>query len=161
MKTNRFTSTLCLTVALVTICTLTAALSPAVGLGGTLDDIEFSSDIRLRWRWVDSATPGPLRSTYGEFIQRGLSLKHRFVFDIAYPLTKEIRVANRGQADLAVTEMRCFGCDTSERAFTLGGSEEIEIEVGLVDGWTGSRWLEVVSNDPVQATRKISLVVLE
>jgi hypothetical protein len=77
------------------------------------------------------------------------------------PRTATLRVANRGQADLAVTEMRCFGCDTSERAFTLGGSEEIEIEVGLVDGWTGSRWLEVVSNDPVQATRKISLVVLE
>ena len=72
-----------------------------------------------------------------------------------------LRVTNRGRADLTVSEITCFGCDTSEKAFTLGGNEEIEIEVSLADGWTGNRWLEVVSNDPVQATRKISLVVLE
>jgi hypothetical protein len=72
-----------------------------------------------------------------------------------------LRIANRGRADLTVSEILCFGCDVSEKVFTLGGSEEIEIEVSLADGWTGNRWLEVVSNDPVQATRKISLVVLE
>jgi hypothetical protein len=72
-----------------------------------------------------------------------------------------LRVTNRGRADLTVSEILCFGCDTSEKAFTLGDNEEIEIEVSLADGWTGNRWLEVLSNDPVKATRKISLVVLE
>jgi len=72
-----------------------------------------------------------------------------------------LRVTNRGRAALTVSDMLCFGCDVSEKAFTLGSNEGIEIEVSLADGWTGSRWLEVVSNDTVQETRKISLVVLE
>jgi hypothetical protein len=77
---------------------LAVLLRPADGLCGGLDDIEFGSDVRLRWRWVDSGTPGPLRSTYGEFIQRGISLKHRFIFDIAYPLTGELRIGGRLRA---------------------------------------------------------------
>jgi hypothetical protein len=76
-------------------CLLITALIPAMGSCAGLEDIEFSSDIRLRWRWVDSGSPGPLRSTYGEFIQRGISLKHRFVFDLAYPLTGDLRVGGR------------------------------------------------------------------
>jgi hypothetical protein len=72
-----------------------------------------------------------------------------------------LRVINRGRADLDVSEILCFGCKASEGVFTLAAGEEVEIEVSLADGWTGNRWLEVVSNDPVQATRKISLVVLE
>ena len=95
MKTNPVAATLYVILALFVLGPLTTALSPAAGHCGALDDIEFSSDIRLRWRWVDSGTPGPLRSTYGEFIQRGLSLKHRFVFDVAYPLTSELRVGGR------------------------------------------------------------------
>ncbi|MGD9401368.1 MAG: hypothetical protein PVF95_03750, partial [bacterium] len=87
------------TVRIISLFALAAALAAGL-LAGTasaspLDEIDFSSDIRLRWRWVDSGTPGPLRSTYGEFIQRGISLKHRFVFDLAYPVTPEIRVGGR------------------------------------------------------------------
>lgn len=77
------------------ICLLIAVLLPAAGFCGVLEDIEFSSDIRLRWRWVDSGSPGPLRSTYGEFIQRGISLKHRFVFDLTYPLARDLSVGGR------------------------------------------------------------------
>jgi hypothetical protein len=76
-------------------CLLVTLLLPASGYSAGLEDIEFSSDIRLRWRWVDSGSPGPLRSTYGEFIQRGISLKHRFVFDLAYPLTRDLSVGGR------------------------------------------------------------------
>jgi hypothetical protein len=72
-----------------------------------------------------------------------------------------LRIANRGRAELQVTEIRCFGCEASLKVFNLGGGEEIEITVILLDGWTGNRWLEVVSNDPVQSTRKISLVVVD
>ena len=71
---------------------LLALLFPAAGKCSGLDDIEFSSDIRLRWRWVDSGSPGPLRSTYGEAIQRGISLKHRFIFELEYPLSAELRI---------------------------------------------------------------------
>ncbi len=95
MKTNRLGAALCLIAALSIIGPLAIAFSPASGLGAGLDDFEFSSDIRLRWRWVDSGSPGPLRSTYGEFNQRGISLRHRFIFDAAYPLTSELRVGGR------------------------------------------------------------------
>jgi hypothetical protein len=87
-----------LTAALLTGLTaalLAGAVFPGAGLAAGLDDIEFASDIRLRWRWVDSGSPGPLRSTYGEFIQRGISLKHRFVFDVTYPMTPELRIGGR------------------------------------------------------------------
>lgn len=94
MRNTCLVSMLTLLAALLIAGPLVIALSPAEGLAA-LEDIEFSSDIRLRWRWVDSGTPGPLRSTYGEFIQRGISLKHRFVFDISYPLSGELRVGGR------------------------------------------------------------------
>jgi hypothetical protein len=71
---------------------LAAFLLPGEGYCAALDELQFSSDIRLRWRWVDSAAPGPLRSTYGESIQRGVSLKHRFVFELAYPVAHDLRL---------------------------------------------------------------------
>ena len=72
-----------------------------------------------------------------------------------------LNVANRGRALLAITEIRCFGCEASRRTFDVGGGEEVEVEISLLDGWSGHRWVEVDSNDPVQATRKISLVLAE
>jgi hypothetical protein len=81
--------------ALLVGCFAAPAVFPAKALAAGLEDIEFGSDIRLRWRWVDSGTPGPLRSTYGELIQRGISLKHRFTFDVAYPVTSRLRVGGR------------------------------------------------------------------
>ena len=95
MKTEQGAGFLWRAVLLLTVSAILSALLPAAVLSAGFDDIEFSSDIRLRWRWVDSGTPGPLRSTYGEFIRRGISLQHRFVFDLAYPLTTEVRVGGR------------------------------------------------------------------
>lgn len=87
------------TVRIISLIALTAALAASLFAGkasaSAIEEIEFSSDIRLRWRWVDSGTPGPLRSTYGELIQRGISLQHRFVFDLAYPVTQEVRIGGR------------------------------------------------------------------
>ena len=87
------------TAGLISLVVLAALLAGTLFAGkasaSPVDDIEFSSDIRLRWRWVDSGAQGPLRSTYGEFIQRGISLQHRFVFDLAYPVTGEVRVGGR------------------------------------------------------------------
>ncbi len=73
-----------------------------------------------------------------------------------------LRVANRGGGELEVTEVRCFGCVASPGRFTLGADEEVEIEVGLAEAWTGrERWLEIDSNDPVGGTRKVPLVVAD
>ena len=92
MKNRHRAAILRLAMPLLAACLLLASLTPSTTLCSGFDDLEFSSDIRLRWRWVDSGTPGPLRSTYGEFIQRGISLKHRFVFELAYPLTSDLRI---------------------------------------------------------------------
>jgi hypothetical protein len=72
-----------------------------------------------------------------------------------------LRIINRGRADLDVADIRCFGCVAGGGGFTLRADEETEIEVGLADGWTETRWLEVDSNDPIAPTKKIPLVVLE
>lgn len=74
----------------------------------------------------------------------------------------QLRVANRGGADLSVFEVRCFGCIAGSEAFTLAADEEIEIEVNIADDWTqANRWLEIDSNDPVEETRKVPLVIVE
>jgi hypothetical protein len=72
-----------------------------------------------------------------------------------------LRVVNMGRAELEVTAIRGFGCDADAPAFNLGAGEEMDVEVSLVDGWTGVRWLEVDSNDPVYPTSRVPLVVLE
>lgn len=73
----------------------------------------------------------------------------------------QLSVANRGRADLMVSDIRGFGCEASLKVFTLAGNEEVSIAISLQDGWTGNRWLEVVSNDPVQPTSKVSLVLTD
>ncbi len=95
MAAKRLGAVLGVLAALALAYPAAVTLLPAAATASALDDLEFSSDIRLRWRWVDSGTPGPLRSTYGELIRRGLSLRSRFVFDLAYPVTHELRIGGR------------------------------------------------------------------
>ena len=77
-----------------------------------------------------------------------------------YP-TAVLGVINKGGAVLTVTGIRCFGCLASETAFAMGANERIEVEIGLIDGWSGNRWLEIDSNDPVWPTRKVPLIVMD
>ena len=72
-----------------------------------------------------------------------------------------LRVTNRGAADLSISGIRCYGCEVAGVGFALKPGEEIEIEVGLIEGWTGNRWLELDSNDPVEAMTKVPMVVVE
>jgi hypothetical protein len=72
-------------VCLVSLCLSTVCF--AVG-----EDLEITGDIRWRLRHVDSAERGTITGTYGEFLSRGFSEKHRFVLEIAHPVAKNIRV---------------------------------------------------------------------
>lgn len=76
--------------------------------------------------------------------------------------TALLSVTNRGTADLEVTEVRGFGCFADRYAFVLRPDEELEMEVMVEDEWPEElRWLEIDSNDPVDATRKIPVVITE
>jgi hypothetical protein len=54
--------------------------------------LEFSGDVRVRLRYNDSPDSGSLAGTYGEALRKGFSFTDRFVLEIAYPLTPEIRI---------------------------------------------------------------------
>ena len=75
-------------------------------------------------------------------------------------LSAEIVIENRGREDLTVTQVRCFGClgDWTE-AVILGGASSVLYVEALPD-WSGQRWLEIDSNDPVWPLKKIVLVDL-
>jgi hypothetical protein len=73
-----------------------------------------------------------------------------------------LRIMNLGGAELVVSEVRCFGCEASHRTFTLGVDEEIEIGVTLAGDWNQETyWMEIDSNDPVNETKKIPVMVMK
>jgi hypothetical protein len=75
-----------LTIAVVTI------LSLVVACHALSEDLEITGDVRVRLRHVDSKASGPLQGTYGEFLTRGFSLRHRFVLEAVYPVATAVRV---------------------------------------------------------------------
>jgi hypothetical protein len=64
---------------------------PVLCLAGA-DDLEITGDVRLRLRYVDSGSTDSLAGTYGEFVRRGFSQKHRFILEASYPLADVVRV---------------------------------------------------------------------
>jgi len=83
--------------ALFAIFLLQAAAS------GSIDDLDWTGDVRMRLRYVDSAKPSPVKGTYGELLTRGFNYRNRFVLEVAYPVTDRIsvggklRVSNEGE----------------------------------------------------------------
>jgi len=83
--------------ALLAIFLLQAAASASI------DDLDWSGDVRMRLRYVDSAKPSPVKGTYGEMLTRGFNYRNRFVLEVAYPVTGRIsvggklRVSNEGE----------------------------------------------------------------
>lgn len=65
------------------VCTACLAVS---------EDLEITGDVRLRLRYVDSGSRGPVRGTYGELVNRGFSHRHRFLLEAAYPIATSIRI---------------------------------------------------------------------
>jgi hypothetical protein len=75
----------------------------------------------------------------------------------SYPAA-ELEVTNRGMEVLRMTAVTCFGCTTTWTHLELAPGEEAMLEVTPVPGWTGRRWLEIESNDPLQPVKRISIV---
>ncbi len=76
---------------LKTACLAIAFLALFLGLSLS-GDFTINGEVRQRIRFVDSSTRGPLKSTYGEEIVRGWSLRHRLIFEIAFRLGENVTV---------------------------------------------------------------------
>jgi hypothetical protein len=72
-------------VVLISLCVSAACFAVS-------EDLEITGDVRWRLRHVDSSRSGALEGTYGEFLNRGFSEKHRFVLEVAYPVASAVRV---------------------------------------------------------------------
>jgi hypothetical protein len=80
-----------------------AALLLPTAASASIDDLDWTGDVRLRLRYVDSAEPGHIVGTYGELLTRGFNYRNRFALEVAYPVTGRIsvggklRVSNEGE----------------------------------------------------------------
>ncbi len=71
-----------------------------------------------------------------------------------------LEISNRGKEELAISQIRCYGCESNAMNLRLGSGEKAVIVVKLVPEWQGKRWLEIESNDPVTPLRKIAIIEL-
>lgn len=71
-----------------------------------------------------------------------------------------LEISNLGQEELAIDQIRCYGCKTNAVSLKLGSGEKAVIVVDLLTQWEGKRWLEIESNDPVTPLRKIAIIEL-
>jgi hypothetical protein len=71
----------------LTLCTTFLVAPHVLGEG-----LEFTGDVRLRLRYIDSGRRGPLQGTYGELLGRGFTQKHRFVLEAGYALNRSVKV---------------------------------------------------------------------
>lgn len=56
------------------------------------ENLDIDGYVRLRLRFVDSDYQGKLFGTYGEEVKRGISIRHRLLFEASYPFNDEMRV---------------------------------------------------------------------
>lgn len=72
-----------------------------------------------------------------------------------------LSVVNRGGEDLVVADIICFGCvsDWTERVLKQG--EEATLRIQTLPDWTGGRWIEIRSNDPVWPIKRVSIVEID
>lgn len=89
------------------------------------------------------------------------------LFDPEDPLYPEASLAldNIGRADLELKEMRFFGCvadlDPASLPISLtGGGAGLVLRLEKLDGWSGTRWIEIESDDPVHPVKKVSVLEL-
>ncbi|MFH1313472.1 MAG: DUF1573 domain-containing protein [Candidatus Eisenbacteria bacterium] len=71
-----------------------------------------------------------------------------------------LTVANRGKQELLIKEVRCFGCLNAWSQASLGGGEEVPLDIEILPDWSDGRWIEIESNDPVWPVRKVVIVNL-
>ncbi len=87
-----------------------------------------------------------------------LALPNPLPIEKAQGTSNFLEISNRGQQDLVISEIRCYGCESNATQLSLGGGEKAIIVVGLLPRWQGKRWLEIESNDPVTPFIKIAII---
>ena len=73
---------------------------------------------------------------------------------------RELTISNRGNQELLISQIRCFGCMPEWDRTKLVGGEEARLRIELLPDWNDSRWIEIESNDPVWPTKKVAIVDL-
>ena len=91
--------------------------------------------------------------------------------DPGYPRVR-LELTNRGGRPLELIEIRCFGCDVDNwepvSIAAPGHDEEGNAIPGLrygmwvrkLENWTGTRWIEIETNDPVNPVKKVAILEL-
>jgi hypothetical protein len=73
----------------------------------------------------------------------------------------ELQVTNRGEEVLEIKDVSCFGCLNQWNNMELFQGEEMTLGIRTIPGWTGGRWVEIRSNDPVQPLKKIAILEVD
>ena len=84
--------------------------------------------------------------------------------DPLYPVV-QLTILNIGRDQLEVREIRFFGCTADWDPAGLpvkldSDGEKIEFGVLKLEGWTGTRWIEIETDDPVNPLKKIPILEL-
>jgi hypothetical protein len=90
-----------------------------------------------------------------------------FLFDPEDPMYPDIPllVFNIGKGFLEIREIRFFGCaadwDPATLPVSLGSGGTMEVlAVRKLEGWTGTRWIEIETDDPVNPVKKVAILEL-
>ena len=91
--------------------------------------------------------------------------------DPEYP-EASLDLHNRGIQHLKIIEIRCFGCEVDYwEPVSLAGSGSAmgesaanapvySLKVRKLANWTGTRWIEIETNDPVNPVKKVAILEL-
>jgi hypothetical protein len=84
--------------------------------------------------------------------------------DPLYP-EASLAITNVGKAELEIEEVRCFGCAADPNPAGLpirlsGGAAGLTLKVRRLEGWSGTRWIEIETNDPVDPVKKVPFLEL-
>jgi hypothetical protein len=79
----------------------------------------------------------------------------------AQPATAELKLENRGREDLVIEEIRCFGCTCDRTSAVLSSGDQVYLWIEGIPQWSGGRWIEIESNDPVYPLKRVSLVEMD
>lgn len=96
------------------------------------------------------------------------------LFDPEDPLYPEasLQLRNVGGQHLEIIDVRCFGCEIDHwEPVSLAGRGRVAgesalgdavytIKVRKIESWTGTRWIEIESDDPVTPVRKVAILEL-
>jgi len=76
-----------------------------------------------------------------------------------------LAILNIGKGCLEIKEIRLFGCTADWHpagppVSLNSGEEKIAFGVHILEGWSGTRWIEIETNDPVNPLKKVAILEL-